>query len=275
MKAKILIIAIVAAWIALPGCSAKKSTTTTTAKVETTSHVDQSALVPGEWTIATVNGKTVTGDERPYLTLEQSTGRFYGNNGCNTINGDFTLGKNGQISFSNVIATMRSCPDAPFQHAINVALDQAVTYSIADKGHETYLTLKNSHGTPLMVIRKHNMDFLNGTWQVTRVGSQTIDPNENPEMRLVIDVTELRVHGNTGCNLLNGSLLIDPDKSNAVQFHDIATTRRGCDKPQLETSFLLALESVDAAKQSGKDHVDLLDEDGQRVITLKRVVETK
>lgn len=275
MKTRFLIMALVAAAVTLPGCSAKKTATTTAKTITTTTHVDQSSLVPGEWTIAMVNGKTVTGDERPYLTLEQSTGRFYGNNGCNTINGDFTLAAGGKIKFSNVIATMRSCPDAPFQHAINVALDQAATYSIADKGHETYMTIKNSHGTALMVIRKHNMDFLNGTWQVTRVGSMTIDPNENPEMRLVIDVTEQRVHGNTGCNLLNGRLLIDPDKTNAVQFHDIATTRRGCDKPQLETSFLLALESVDAAKQSGKDHVDLLDEDGQRVITLKRVAESK
>lgn len=36
--------------------------------------------------------------------------------------------------------------------------------------------------------------------------------------RLVIDVPEGKVHGNTGCNILNGSLETDMEAANSISF---------------------------------------------------------
>ena len=47
----------------------------------------------GEWNVWTVGGKKVTGENRPYINFSLSEGRIYGNNGCNTVNGDFTTGQ--------------------------------------------------------------------------------------------------------------------------------------------------------------------------------------
>lgn len=233
--------------------------------------VDYSALVPGEWSISKVGGKTVTGDERPYITFDVAQSRFYGSNGCNTINGDYTLGGT-TLKFSNVISTMRACPDAPFEYAINQALDKVTDYAVARNGHEYYMSLTGAGGESLMMLRKHNMDYLNGSWSVTTLDGKAPDLAEGEVMQLVIDIPELKLHGNTGCNILNGSLLIDPDKTNAIQFHDIVTTRMACRNYQQETAFLLALEAVDAATATGDSTVALLDHDGKTVMTMRRIV---
>lgn len=250
-------------------CTTKKQVSVNTGVSQPVT-VDYSALVPGEWTIFKVDGKVVTGDERPYITFDQAQSRFYGSNGCNTINGDYALGKT-SLRFSNVISTMRACADAPFEYAINRALDQVSDYAVARNGHEYYMSLTSPSGASVMVLRKHNMDFLNGSWSVTELNGKAPDLQDDESMQLVIDIPELKVHGNTGCNILNGNLLIDPDKSNAIQFHDIATTRMACRNYQQETAFLLALESVDAATSIGGGTVALLDSEGKTVMKLKRM----
>ena len=39
----------------------------------------------------------------------------------------------------------------------------------------------------------------------------------NPDMEMVIDIQEQKLHGNSGCNIMNGSLSINPDKSNFIK----------------------------------------------------------
>lgn len=261
-------------WLLLGvSCSSKKQVVSVPA-VSPALSVDYSALVPGEWTIFKVDGAIVTGDERPYITFDPAQSRFYGSNGCNTINGDYVLGKT-SLQFKNVISTMRACADAPFEYAINQALDKVSDYAVARNGHEFYMSLTSPAGEALMVLRKHNMDFLNGSWSVVALNGKAPDLQDDEAMQLVIDIPELKLHGNTGCNILNGNLLIDPDKTNAVQFHDVATTRMACRNYQQETSFLLALEAVDAATSMGDDTVALLNDEGKTVMTLKRIEQNR
>ncbi len=263
-----LVMAALAALSLGTACSSKK--VVEQKPVAQPASVDYSTLVPGEWTIYKVGGKTVTGDERPYITFDAENSRFYGSNGCNTINGDYKLGGT-SLTFSNVISTMRACADAPFEYAINQALDNVSDYAVAKKGHEFYMSLTGTGGQSLMVLRKHNMDFLNGTWRVTLLSGKPVELEDDESMRLVIDIPELKLHGNTGCNILNGNLLIDPDKTNAIQFHNVVTTRMACRNQQQETAFLLALEAVDAATSTGDNTVALLDNEGKTVITMQRI----
>ncbi|MBD5267894.1 MAG: META domain-containing protein [Bacteroides sp.] len=221
----------------------------------------------GEWTIASVDGKKVTGEERPYINFSISDHRMYGSNGCNLINGSFSA-KGNNLSFGNVVSTMMACPDAVYEQAIGKALGNTVSYSITKRGHESYLELKNSAKQTVMVLRKHNMDFLNGTWQIEEIDGEKYD---NPDLKMVIDVQELRLHGNTGCNLVNGSLIIDPDKSNSIQFNNLASTRMMCDPESMkaETACLVALESVEYAKKSRHNTVQFLDKDNKVVMVIR------
>lgn len=224
----------------------------------------------GEWLVWTVGGKKVTGEARPYLNFSIAEGRIYGNNGCNTINGDFTTGAGQSLGISNVISTMMACADAPFESAINQALDNARYFTVSKKGHELYLDLLDSSKSTIMVLRRHNMEFLNGAWTPVEINGKA---NHNEEVRMVIDVPEQKLHGNSGCNLMNGSLLIDPDKNNSVQFLDIATTRMMCDRESMatETALLVALESVEHARPGKNGNVVMTDKDGKTVLVLKHI----
>ena len=256
-----------------------KSTANTTApKTETVKSpvsTGSQASVPvenlgGEWTIYTVGGKKVTGENRPYINFSMDDHRIYGSNGCNIINGDFATPSGTSLKISNVISTMMACPDAKFEQAINKGLDAVCSYSIVKKGHEFYLDLKNSNGVTVMTLRKHNMDFLNGTWEVKSINGKEYN---TPDMEMVIDIQEQKLHGNSGCNIMNGSLSINPDKSNSIQFLDIATTRMMCPEANMkaETALLVALESVEYAKKGKNDTVIMSDKNDQPIIILKKV----
>lgn len=69
--------------------------------------------INGEWTIYSVRGNVVTGEERPYITFDLPAKRFYGSNGCNIINGDLLSEAQDSLRLENIISTMRMCQDAP------------------------------------------------------------------------------------------------------------------------------------------------------------------
>ncbi|MDE5967890.1 MAG: META domain-containing protein [Muribaculaceae bacterium] len=224
--------------------------------------------INGEWTIYNLRGDKVTGEERPFINIVAAEGRFYGNNGCNIINGSVDTPSKGAISFDRILSTRMMCQDAPFEYMINVTLPEVKFYSIKQYGHESYLDLENERHQVIMVLRRHNMDFLNGAWAVTRIDGES---NTDEGIQMVIDIPEGRIHGNTGCNLLNGSILIDPDKSHSVQFDHIGVTRRACPDMAKETSFLVALEEVEGAYAEGNNAVVLRDNRGREVIKMRRL----
>ncbi|MCM1094144.1 MAG: META domain-containing protein [Bacteroides sp.] len=279
MNKTVLIAAMSAIVVGLSSCGSLKKSNSTAVKVENNmeeSQEEKSDIVPysmddlaGEWTISSVGGHKVTGENRPYVNFSLEDGRIYGSNGCNIINGGLVV-KGNNMSFDKVISTMMACADAPYEQAINLALENTRTYSISKRGHELYLELKNGSKQTVMVLRKHNMDFLNGTWHIEEIDGQKYNL---PDMQMVLDVQELRLHGNTGCNLVNGSLIIDPDKSNSIQFNNLASTRMMCDPESMkaETACLVALESVEYAKKGRHDTVQLFDKDNKVVMVIKKV----
>lgn len=221
----------------------------------------------GEWNIVAV-GQTSISDlqEMPYITF--ADGRFYGSNGCNVLNGNYRLDK-GVIEFGAVAATMRYCPDVPFEHEINVVLAEGQSYrlSIEHKEHETYLHMLSSTGHRLLTARRHNMGFLNGQWLVTKIGEKDVD---NEECNIFFDIPEGKVHGNTGCNFFNGDIYISTDRSNAIELSNMGVTRMACPDLTQETAMLVALEQTASAVQKSEHRVVLLDKKGNEVITLRK-----
>lgn len=222
----------------------------------------------GEWNIDNVNGQKVTGEERPFITFDLSQGRIYGNNGCNIVNADAVTGKGNKLQFTGMMSTQKYCANAPFEHLINTTLDQVRSYKISRYGHEYYLDLFNDRGHLIMVLRKHNMDFLNGAWRVTAINGQ---PNSNEGVQFVFDLPEKKIHGNAGCNIINGEITIDPDVTNSVQFSNIASTRMMCPDIATETAVLVALEETEKAFAKSDDTVTFVNHSGKPVLQLIRI----
>lgn len=230
----------------------------------------------GEWTVANVNGTAVTGDERPYVVFDTTSVnpfqlKVYADNGCNVLNGELAVTPGGEMrKVSDFLSTMKYCADAPYEIGINMAFDAVASFNVEKIGNDYLMYMKNASGTTLMVLRKCDITFINGAWTVTRLGNQEI--SEDKDMKLVIDIPELKVHGNTGCNILNGNIFVDPDKQNSLQFKDLATTRMMCPDIENEQRFLVALEQVETAVPGADGTTaQLKDAQGQVLIVLKRL----
>lgn len=221
----------------------------------------------GEWNILAINNKKVSTRERAYIHLDFLNHRLYGNNGCNVINGDFTANAN-KISFSNIITTMMACHNATSEKAVMKALDDAVSFKLLAKNKITYLHILNSRGNTIMTLRRQNIDFINGAWTVKEIDGT---PTTDKEVRLVIDTEQLKIHGSTGCNIVNGTIYIDTEKNDAVQFQQLISTRKMCENMKTETALLVALEETCFCKKVSENEIKLINDKGEDMVILSRL----
>lgn len=168
---------------------------------------------------------------------------------------------------TDVISTLKMCQDDQFQYLINLALNDVRSFSVRQQGPLTFLDMKDNSGRIILVLRRHNMDFLNGAWKVTALNGTPLQEEEDATM--TFDTTDLKIHGTTGCNIFNGEMFIDPDKVNSLQILKLATTRMACAPDSRETEFLLALEGVETARRSEGNSVVLCDADGKVLFKLE------
>ncbi len=226
-------------------------------------------VVKGDWAIETVNGKPAVGETAPFLKFVPDQKRVYGNDGCNIINGGYQYNPaDSTLVFSDMATTMRACgmPDITDME-VHAALGAARYYTWRLNGDDYYLTLYDADHNPVMELMHQNFQFLNGTWLVKEIDGTAVDV---PDMKMVIDVDEGKVHGNTGCNILNGSLETDMDAANSISFQKIGLTRMACPDPNYETQLVVALEEASRAKPLKEGRVALLNNQGETVLLLER-----
>ncbi|MBQ7205734.1 MAG: META domain-containing protein [Muribaculaceae bacterium] len=222
----------------------------------------------GEWDIITVRKKKVYTIERAYLYLDFAGGnKVYGNNGCNTINGTFQLSGN-NLMFGEFITTNNSCENVTSEKTIMHALADVRRYTLTAQYNAQYLNLMNSKGVVVAVLKRHNLDAMNGAWLVKEINSENV---AELNMRLVIDAVMQTIHGDTGCNLINGIITLDPTKDMAIQFEDLHSTEHDCESIDNETDLLLALESTESCKRINQYEMALLDHKGNIVIVLQHI----
>lgn len=234
-----------------------------------TSQEISKGIVKGDWSIETVNGKPAVGEKAPYLKFVPNEGKIYGNNGCNVINAEYKYNPvDSTITFSYLSSTMMLChKEGITDMEINLAMDATRFYSWELNGDDYYLTLYNQDHQPIMELMHQNFQFLNGTWAVKEISGEKVNV---PKMKLVIDVEEGKLHGNTGCNTINGSLEINMNSANSISFQAIAKTLMLCPNENYETQLLVALEEAMKAKPLKGNKVELLDSQGKAVLLLER-----
>lgn len=227
-------------------------------------------VVKGDWAIEQVNGKNAIGEKAPFLKFSPSEKRFYGNNGCNSITGTYTYNPaDSTLRFENIASTMMMCSkEGITDYEINYSLDATRKYTWTEKNGDYYLHLLDESGREIMTLMHQNFDFLNGAWDVAMIHNTQVT---NPDVQLVIDVDENKIHGNTGCNILNGAMETEMDAANSISFNSIATTKMAC-RPgdNTETEFIVALEEASTAKPVSANEVLLFDSMGNQVLKLVR-----
>lgn len=232
-----------------------------------TSEEISKGIIKGDWAIETVNGQRAVGEKAPFLKFID--GKVYGNNGCNVINAEYKYDpSNSSITFSYLSSTMMLCHmEGITDMEINQALDAARFYKVELNGDDFLLTLYNENREQIMELMHQNFQFLNGTWAVKEIAGEKVNV---PKMKLVIDVDELKLHGNTGCNVINGTMEINMQSANSISFQAIAKTMMLCPNDNYETPLLVALEEAMKAKPLKGGKVELLDSQNKVVLVLER-----
>lgn len=227
------------------------------------------AQLYGEWDIIMMrNKKKVYTMNRAYLYLDFAGGnKVYGCNGCNTINGSFQLSGN-NLKFNDFIMTEESCHNVTNEKTIMHALADTRRYTLESQYNAQYLSLLNSKGNVILVLKRHNLDAMNGAWLVKEITGENVS---ELNMRVVIDAVEQTIHGDTGCNIINGIVTLDPTKDMAIQFEDLHSDEHMCERIDYETELLLALESTESCKRINQYEMALLDNKGNIVIVLQRI----
>lgn len=84
------------------------------------------------------------------------------------------------------------------------------------------------------------------------------------------DIEQKRVHGNAGCNVINGSFSQEEGKDNSLKFSQMISTMMACPDMETERQILEALSKVNSFSSSQDQTLALLDENGTEILTLTR-----
>lgn len=221
----------------------------------------------GEWDIESIRKKPIATRERAYLYLDFAAHKVYGNNGCNSLNGTFRQ-QGSEISFKDMVTTSNTCHSGTSERVVMKTLSEVQQFQLSIVGQVEVLTLTNAKGQQLMTLRRQNLDFLNGVWLVREAGGQDVATHN---VRIVVDAVMRTIHGNTGCNIINGIITIDPSKDLAIQFEDLHSSGNACDDIAVETAVLVALEQTEGCRRLDGGEMALTDGKGNTTLVLSPV----
>ncbi len=118
-----------------------------------------------------------------------------------------------------------------------------------------------------MELMHRDFHFLDGTWAVETIDGEKVNIKG---MKVALDVDEKKMHGNTGCNIINGELETDMDAANSISFSKIGMTRMACPDSGWETRMTMALEEAVTAKKVSADEIEFIGSNGKQVMLLKK-----
>lgn len=204
----------------------------------------------GEWNIIEINGTAVVpaaGQTFPFIGFETNTGRVYGNSGCNRLMGSFdTGGKPGQLELGQMGSTRMMCPDMTLEKNVLTALAQVKKFTKLGDGQ--IALCGKSLKRPVMILQQRLSDVsaadLNGRWKIVQAGGEDIPDGMEKQPFLELNVNEKRVHGNAGCNTINGGFVTDESNTSAISFPNLISTMMACPDMEVEGRITKALGEV-------------------------------
>lgn len=222
----------------------------------------------GKWTFDNIHDISFKDiDDRPILTFDDTKTRFYAYNGCNYFNGDYSIGLDNAISFSNIIGTTAFCSEIEWSGYIESLWPSINKMKIKRVGTNKIMEFTDRKGKVIAALRQHGVDIVNGMWEVTEINGRTI---KSQQPILVIDLIENSIHGNSGCNVFSGTIYQNPDVEMSMQFQGMNVTRHDHPGVEVETSLLVSLEQIERAVIIDVDNIMLADASGSNLIKLIR-----
>ena len=228
----------------------------------------KSVDISGEWNVVSVKGEQVAGN--PYIGFDLAEGRIYGNAGCNRIMGGVEVDSvnPGKIGFTGVGATRMMCPDMETEQKVLEALNEVAGYQASSAGVE----LTDKDGNVLMSLEKKeapavSVNDINGKWNITKVEGAAVEVADKTPF-ISFNVAENAVHGNGGCNIINGSFSQEEDNPSSLKFGQMISTMMAGPGMETERKVLSAMNKVASFVVNEDGTLSLMDAANNEVLLL-------
>ena len=229
----------------------------------------------GEWNIIEINGSAVVpgqGQQLPFIGFDTTTGKVYGYSGCNRIIGSVDVNaKPGTIDLGALGSTRMACPDMTLEQNVLGALAQVKGYKKMGKEN---MALCNASNRPVVVLEKKEADVklsvLNGEWKIKEVNGEAITSGMEKQPFIAFDVKKKTLHGNAGCNLINGGFETSTTNAKSISFPGVASTMMACPDMEVEGKILKAMNEVKSFDKLSGGGIGLYDANNALVIVLEK-----
>lgn len=219
----------------------------------------------GKWRLTQLRGSALPeGVISPTLEIDLKEKKVWGYGGCNQYFGTITKQDDTTLELGKMGATRKACPQDQVEGVYLEALDAVREYRLSPNR----LRLLDAEGIILLEYIGAGSDAnprLNDIWAVTHIGDKEIKLEGGAYIE--INLEEMKITGNNGCNLLMGPIKQVGDK--ALEFGDIATTMRMCEDMEVPHAVNQALANVHSY-QLDELHLKLLDARGKCLLTLRK-----
>lgn len=228
----------------------------------------KSVDISGEWNVVSVKGEQVAGN--PYIGFDLAEGRIYGNAGCNRIMGGVEVDSvnPGKIGFTGVGATRMMCPDMETEQKVLEALNEVAGYQASSAGVE----LTDKDGNVLMSLEKKeapavSVNDINSKWNITKVEGAAVEVADKTPF-ISFNVAENAVHGNGGCNIINGSFSQEEGNPSSLKFGQMISTMMAGPGMETERKVLSAMNKVASFVVNEDGTLSLMDVADNEVLLL-------
>ncbi|MCD8182570.1 MAG: META domain-containing protein [Bacteroides sp.] len=260
MKKVFVSICMAAVLVGLSSCASTKNAATLSS-------------IGGEWNIIEINGSAVVpapGQEFPFIGFDTKTGKVYGNSGCNRLMGTFDVNaKPGTIDLGALGSTRMMCPDMTLERNVLSTLGQVKKYKKLGKGD---MALCGSSNRPIIVLQKKEVSVklsdLNGKWMISEAGGEAIPDGMEKQPFVEFNIPEMRLHGNAGCNIINGAIQTDGTNPTSISFPQLISTMTTCPDMAVEGRVTKALNEAQSFGKLAGGGIGLYNADNTLVMVL-------
>lgn len=225
---------------------------------------DYRSLVSGNWSLTQLNDAPINKMVVvPTMEIDLNQMRVSGNSGCNNYSGQIKRLSPNTINWGNIVSTKKACITKNIEQEFNQAMSSVNTYQI--KG-DKLIFYDQSSKKMLSFMKKSPSSSANqelsNQWFTTRINGDPIN-RMNPIPRMEINLSEMMVTGNDGCNNYRGDINTLTDTQ--LVFGNIAGTKKMCRIMDAADSFNQAINKVASYKLEDSSLI-FMDSEGNEIL---------
>lgn len=138
-----------------------------------------------------------------------------------------------------------------------------------EKSHQKFIEKNNLPFTLIADTDKKLVEEF-GEWKIKEVNGEAIPSGMEKQPFIAFDVKKKTIHGNAGCNLINGGFETSTSNAKSISFPGVASTMMACPDMETEGKVLKAINEVKSFDVLSGGGIGLYDANGALVIVLEK-----